>query len=460
MLLRFGVANHRSIRHYQELYLSASKRIKRKGLVIPVPTLKEGAVPIVALYGGNAAGKSNLIDAMDEIQRAIVRSHNMLGATDRIPRAPFRLDDMGSAKPTRFDCTFTVGEGAKAGQSPRAPESVYEYGFEYMDTEFRREWLYRITRKERQSTQVLFERTTEDGNVRVSFGSRLRGENRTIANLTRPNSLFLSAGAQNNHPQLTDLYRYFAERWTVILSAGALDDVVVAERLSEYEHMERLLLLVRQADIGVVDIDIDVEDEEVKEEREGFARDLAGLLSKHFGQLDDHHQFDEASIVDEMLHRKRLRFMHSAVGDRTAAFGYPTESKGTRTLVSLLIPALEALSRGSLLVIDELDTSLHPSLARAFVSLFTKEDSNPHGAQLVFSTHDVALLGSGLINQDEIWMTDKSHEGESQFTPLTEFKLRSRDDIEKAYRIGRLGGVPVGDDFFISFRDDRNSAES
>ena len=124
------------------------------------------------------------------------------------------------------------------------------------------------------------------------------------------------------------------------------------------------------------------------------------------------------------------------------------------TLVSLLIPALEALSRGSLLVVDELDTSLHPSLARAFVSLFTKEDSNPHGAQLVFSTHDVALLGSGLMNQDEIWMTNKSHEGESQFTPLTESKLRSRDDIEKAYRIGRLGGVPAGDDFFISFRDD------
>ena len=454
MLLRFGVANHRSIRDYQELYLSASKRIKRKGLVIPVPTLKEDAVPIVALYGGNAAGKSNLIDAMDEIQQAIVHSHKSLGATARIHRTPFRIDDMGSARPTRFDCTFTVGEPGTEERSPHLPESVYEYGFEYTESEFRREWLYRVVRKERQSTQVLFERKTEDGQVRVSFGSQLRGENRTIANLTRPNSLFLSAGAQNNHPLLTDLYRYFAERWTVILSAGAMEDVTVAERLSDYEHMERLLLLVRQADIGIVEID--VEDEEVKEERAGFARDVAGLISKHFGQSDEHDQFNEALLVDEMLHRKRLRFMHSAVGDRTAAFGYPTESKGTRTLISLLIPALEALSRGSLLVIDELDTSLHPNLARAFVSLFIKEDSNPHGAQLVFSTHDVALLGSGLIHQDEIWMTDKSHEGESQFTPLTEFNLRSRDDIEKAYRLGRLGGVPVGDDFFISFRDDRN----
>ncbi len=459
MLLRFGVANHRSIRDYQELHLSASRRIKRKGLVIPVPTMKEDAVPIVALYGGNAAGKSNLIDAMDEIRRAIVKSHKSLGATDRIPRIPFRLDDASSAQPTRFDCTFTVGEGvAAAERGLHTAESVYEYGFEYVDTEFRREWLYRMARNERQSTQVLFERKTEDDKVRVRFGSRLRGENRTIANLTRPNSLFLSAGAQNNHPLLTDLYRYFAERWTVILSAGAMNDVIAAERLSDYEHMEHLLLLVRQADIGIVDID--VEDEEVEEERAGFARDLAGLLSKHFRENPDLDHFDEASLVQEMLHRKRLRFMHSEVGDRTAAFGYFMESKGTRTLISLLVPALEALSRGSLLVIDEIDTSLHPNLARAFISLFAKKNSNPHGAQLIFSTHDVALLGSGMLNPDEIWMTDKSHEGESKFTPLTDFKLRSRDDIEKAYRLGRLGGIPTGDDFFISLRDDRSSAES
>ena len=86
MLLRFGAANHRSIRDYQEMYLSASKRIKRKGLVIPVPTLKEAAVPVVAIYGANAAGKSNLIDAVYEMRRAIVQSHKSLDATDRIPR--------------------------------------------------------------------------------------------------------------------------------------------------------------------------------------------------------------------------------------------------------------------------------------------------------------------------------------------------------------------------------------
>ena len=94
------------------------------------------------------------------------------------------------------------------------------------------------------------------------------------------------------------------------------------------------------------------------------------------------------------------------------------------------------------------NTALKPtSLVRAFVSLFNKKISNPHGAQLVFSTHDVALLGGNLLHQDQIWMADKHLEGVSRFTPLTEFKLRSREDIERAYRYGRLGGVPTGDDF-------------
>lgn len=458
MLLRFGVANHSSIRDYQELYLSASRRIKRKGLVIPVPTLKEGAVPVVAIYGANAAGKSNLIDAIDEMQRSIVRSHKALDAADRIPRIPFLLDEMSAAKPTRFDCTFSVGERGTKGADPNTPSSVYEYGFEYTEAEFRHEWLYRVVRKERQSTQVLFDRKTEDGVVRVRFGTQLRGENRTIANLTRRNSLFLSAAAQNNHPQLTELHRYFAEQWDVNLNPGVLPDHAVAARLAEFEHMNRLLALVRQADVGISDID--VENEELEDDESGLMRDFAGVMAKHMRQEGGGNSLGVEDVLDAMRHRQKLRFVHSAAGSSTAGLQYPMESKGTRTLISLLIPALEALSRGALLVIDELDTSLHPSIARAFVSLFSKEASNPHGAQLVFSTHDVALLGSDLIHQDEIWMTDKSHEGVSRFTPLTEFKLRSRDDIEKAYRHGRLGGVPIGDDFFIAFDSGEVSAES
>lgn len=456
MLLRFGVRNHRSIRDYQELLLSASRRIRREGLTIPVPTVKEAVVPVVALYGPNAAGKSNLIDAMDEMQRAVVRSHVALGATDHIPRDPFRLDEAGEATPTQFDCTFTLSGPVAGQQSSRESPSVYEYGFEYTATEFRREWLYRIVRRERQSTQVLFERKTEDGRVHVSFGGQMRGENRTIANLTRPNSLFLSAAAQNNHPQLMDLYRYFSNCWNVILTEGSMNETEVAERLSSYEHVETLLQLIRQADVGIAEIDVEEEKYEAKEI--DFQRELLRLVVKH---VDDSGAGD--SLRERMSarlgRRKRARFVHSSAGGGLKTFDFHMESKGTRALISLLIPALDALSQGSVLVIDELDTSLHPDLARAFVSLFSKKASNPYGAQLVFSTHDTTLLGSGLIRADEIWMTDKTGEGLSRFTPLTEFKLRSRDDLEKAYRLGRLGGVPTGDEFFFEFDGNRAASE-
>ena len=458
MLLRFGVANHRSIRDYQEVLLSASKRIKREGLVMGVPTVQEDAVPIVAIFGANASGKSNLIDAISQTRQVIVRSHRELGATQSIPREPFLLDDTGTGKPTKFDCTFTMNRRGKHPGDDDPSESVYEYGFEYIDAEFRNEWLLRVVRRERQSTRTLFERETKDGQVRVSFGSRLRGENRTIANLTRPNSLFLSAAAQNNHPQLTDVYRHFLENWRVVLSEEPMDDDVVAKRLKNYEHMARLLSLVRQADIGISDVDI--EDAKVDGKHLNLARDLAGVYSRHFAANDEDGSLAEKEVLELMRGRKRMRFMHEAAGGDKKALEYRTESKGTRTLISLLIPALEALSSGSLLAIDELDTSLHPRLARAFVSLFSNKRSNPHGAQLVFSTHDVSLLGSGLIHQDQIWVADKSREGVSEFTPLTDYKLRSRDDIERAYRFGRLGGVPTSDDFFVDFVEDEVPAKS
>ena len=452
MLLRFGVANHRSIRDYQELFLSASRRIKREGLVIPVPTLKEAAVPVAAVYGPNAAGKSNLIDAMDEMRRGVVQSHKSLDATDRIRRAPFRLDDASEARPTRFDCTFTVGGRSAEGRGSDRPETVYEYGFEYTATEFCKEWLYRIVRKERQSTRILFERETQDGEVRVKVGSRLPGENRTIANLTRPNSLFLSAAAQNNHPLLTELYRYFVERWVFIPEGEVVHETSIVDRLAGYEHLERLVELINQADVGIGRID--VKDEKHSEDVFGVVRDIVQIAEERFGDLNKDGSLKESSF-GEMRFRKQLLFIHSTSKGDARTLGYGSQSKGTRTLISLLIPALEALSQGSLLVVDELDTSLHPNLARAFVSLFNKESSNPRGAQLVFSTHDVTLLGSGVIRQDEIWMTDKNREGASEFTPLTDFKLRSRDDIEKAYRDGRLGGVPAADDFLVAFDDDR-----
>ena len=227
-----------------------------------------------------------------------------------------------------------------------------------------------------------------------------------------------------------------------------MDEAAVVKRLVDYPHMKQLLQLVQQADVGITDIDL--QEVQPSQLHLDIAQNVAGVMSELVRPEIDTEAFSN-HVLDKIRDTKRLRLAHSA-SEGTMAFGYNLESKGTRTLISLLIPALEALSTGSLLVVDELDTSLHPDLAKAFVSLFNRENSNPHGAQLIFSTHDVTLLGSGSIQQDEIWMTDKDRDGVSRFTPLTEFRLRSRDDLERAYiDAGRLGGVPSADDFFLEF---------
>jgi len=120
---------------------------------------------------------------------------------------------------------------------------------------------------------------------------------------------------------------------------------------------------------------------------------------------------------------KHLGFIHTTADGKSRSPSYDLESRSARIFLALLLPALGALSEGSLLVIDGLDTSLHPDLSQAFLSFFHRKTSNPHGAQLLFSTHDVTLLDSDTLQPDEIRFMDKDPDGVSHLTPLTDFKL-------------------------------------
>ena len=236
---------------------------------MPVPILKEEALPVAVLYGANAAGKSNLIHAIRMMRRHIVMSHKAGDADDPIPRHPFLLDESSADQPTGFDSMFTV-----TGHSAGAPQEVYEYGFSFTDTEYTDEWLHRIVRHKRQTRQVLFNRTTEDGDVQVSFGGQLRGENRAIASLTRPNSLFLSAAAQNNHLQLGAIHRQFVDQWQ--LAGDASTERRLAEMFARFEHQDAFMELMRQADLGVVDTEL--EDYEMSETERELFREVYRLV--------------------------------------------------------------------------------------------------------------------------------------------------------------------------------------
>lgn len=438
MLLRFGVANFRSIRDYQEILLTASTRIKRTGgLPIPVPVLRQSAVPVAAIYGANASGKSNLVAAINAMRQHIVKSHKSRDATDPIPKEHFRLDSTSASQPTRFDCTFALNNS-----ETDAPGEVYEYGFEFSTSEYTKEWLRCTVRGRRLTTRTLFERETDDGEVRIVFGSQLRGENRTTANLTRPNSLFLSAAAQNNHPQLSGLHKVFAKGWSMLSDRRIMTNLLVAEQLDNYPHMKQLMDVIRQADLGIVGTDPREHDMTEKQ------RDIFKKAAEFFSSFDQNLKME--GMENENFRIKEFRFTHSGLDNEIHSFDYDLESQGTRVLTSMLIPALDSLSSGSLLVVDEIEASLHPRLTQAIVSLF-KGLSNRQGAQLICSTHDASLLQESALELDEVWMVEKGKEGISRFTPLTDYHLRSRDDIERAYRQGRVGGVPSRRDFLLDF---------
>ena len=261
MLLRFSVENHRSIRDTQELLLTASERIRpedRRGAVFPVPAIQEDALPAVALYGSNASGKSSVIEALCWMRNLIVNSHAEIKPMDLIPRQPFLLDHDSRTKPTRLECTFTLGhaeELSSNGKTTQEAQSIYTYGFKYTEKEICEEWLYQEAANEEQNNQLLFRRTTINKKIILQVDSQLSGENKVIERITRPNSLFLSAAAQNNHLQLLQIYRYFSTMIS-IEQPEFIEESSIADFLSKFGNQEEFKSILKQADIGITNVTV------------------------------------------------------------------------------------------------------------------------------------------------------------------------------------------------------------
>jgi AAA15 family ATPase/GTPase len=142
-----------------------------------------------------------------------------------------------------------------------------------------------------------------------------------------------------------------------------------------------------------------------------------------------------------------VELCHQAGAGDKAWLPLEEESQGTQTLFQLAGPMVEALQQGGVLVVDELERSLHPNLALAVVRLFNDPTLNPRHAQLIFSTHDTALIGTTLgqpaLRRDQVWLTEKGPEGSTQLIALTDYQPRKMENLERGYLQGRYGAVPV-----------------
>ena len=191
---------------------ASSLKDRKEGLIDCEVAPRGSVVPALVIYGANASGKSNLVDAITTMRKMVLRSQTDGNPEGGVPRHGFRLDPAFSQRPSRFDIDFLI-HGER-----------YHYGFEANDKEFVSEWLYAFPKSHRRT---LFERNGDD----FRFGRGLKGQNSAIAGLTRPNSLYVSAAAQNRHEQLSKVYEYFSSLHGCL--NAALSGVEASARLAK-----------------------------------------------------------------------------------------------------------------------------------------------------------------------------------------------------------------------------------
>ncbi len=152
---------------------------------------------------------------------------------------------------------------------------------------------------------------------------------------------------------------------------------------------------------------------------------------------------DSAVHIDDDI-RRTIRFQHTDQEDKEGLLELEDESHGTQQLFALAGPVLDVLENGWVLLVDELDASLHPKMVLEVAGLFNNPETNPHGAQLIFNTHDTTLLDQDVLRRDQIWLTEKFQGGATTLTPLLDFSPRKdAEALEKNYRQGRYGGIPI-----------------
>jgi hypothetical protein len=417
MLIKFRVENHRSLRDEQELSMVASDA--DDGRLIKLDWLPEGLLPAIAIYGANASGKTNALGALAFMRAAVNGSHRLWEPDSGTPQEPFALSERANA-PSLYEVEIVVDRVR------------YQYGFVVSATRVEEEWLHAwpLGRK-----QVWFDR---EGDV-FEFGKNFHGENETIRGLTRPNSLFLSAGAQNNHAALLPVFRWFhpvhfemkrnRAGFAFHGNIGTLLGELFApqhqqhlfDEASAQKDRDFIVRLLQAADTGILDIRVEEGSPTPEVERLAARR---GRVSRRF----------------------EVSFRHKTGDEARAWLPLDEESAGTITLVDLATRLVRILANGGLLCVDELESSLHPMIALELLRLFHDRTQNPHGAQLIFTTHDTNLLGNVLgappLRRDQVWFAEKDTEGATHIYPLTDFSPRKEENLERGYLQGRYGAIP------------------
>lgn len=411
MLLEFRVRNFRSFGQESVLSLVASsdKDLAETNIADTGISTLPRAVRTAVVYGANASGKSNLLRAM-QLMRGVVLESVVLKPEQLFNVQPFRLDPKLKDEPTLFEMTFVL-DGVRR-----------QYGFEFTPNRIISEWLlvYQKSKPQRWIERRYDPKTEKET---FEFSSHLTGQKRAWQDATRPNALFLSTAVQLNSEQLKPLHTWFTEALIVLMDGGMLPFVYSTEMVRQPEGEGAIRSMMTAADIAISEIRAVA--------KKGFIQQIK--LDMATGSSEASREESDI-LVPEFTHK---------AGSMSANFDFMDESQGTQKLFALAGPLLDIIKNGKILVIDELDRSLHPLLVRQIINTFQDPVLNERGAQLFFTTHDTSLLDNELLRRDQIWLTEKNADQSSSLVPLIQFSPRKGEALERGYLSGRYGGVPI-----------------
>ena len=411
MLLEFRVRNFRSFKEEIVMSFAASNDSQ----LLEENTASTGirgiprAVRSAVVYGANASGKSNLIRAI-QLMRGVVLESATLRPDQPYNVQPFRLDEARLNEPTLFEVTLII-DGVR-----------HQYGFEFTTDRIISEWLL-VYRKAKPQTWFDRRINSKTGEEAFEFSSYLTGQKRIWQEATRPNALFLSVAVQLNSEQLKPLYTWFSEALIVLMDGGHIPFEFTTNMIRTNDGEAAVKSIMTSADIAISAIKAVA--------KKGFMAQVRLDLATGISETS---REERELLVPEFTHKN---------GGVSANFGYEDESLGTQKLFSLAGPLLDIIKNGKILVIDELDRSLHPLLVRQIVETFHNPVLNQRCAQLLFSTHDTSLLDHELLRRDQIWLTEKRRDQSSSLVPLIDFSPRKNEALERGYLSGRYGGVPI-----------------
>lgn len=406
MILEFSVKNFLSFKEKVTFSMIANSNKELNDNYVEIGGNK--VLKSAAIYGANASGKSNLFKILTLVV-LMLRSSNSVDINAKLPLIPFKLDKDSVNKPSEFEIKFILNE------------TRYVYGFIADKDKIYDEYLYYYPNG--RETKI-FDRTNIN---EYSYTQKDEKILREIEAKNAQNKFFLATATNWNFDKTKAAYNFLTNGIGTCNNLEILKNMAYKMYETNPDYLKDFAIdFLQKADFNIEDYQIsqiDVPGEFLTAIPEFITKTLPDK-PKAYQVLFKHKNSDNYLSIDE-------------------------ESLGTQMIFAFIPFLADSLKNKKVLIIDELDKSLHPFLVQYIVEIFNDAEINKNGSQLIFNTHDTNLLDLNILRRDQIWFTEKNSEtGESDLYSLSDFSVRKQENVEKGYMLGRYGAVPfIKNDF-------------